>query len=111
MKNEQQYLTNLLKQMQDPIKEDQHRLQLQKQLIKAGLIGIIAVLCLVVAAQANWLIAASSVVVGVILMLAGSVKNTLNNQQILRQHIDIKSVEQRLLDIEQVTQNTTKVDK
>jgi len=110
MKNEKQYLINLLKQMQHPVQEDQQRLQLQKQLLKAGILGIVAVLCFIWTEQSTWIVAIGAVAVGVVLMLAGSVKNTLNNHQILRQHIDIKTIEQRLLIIEQTTQKTTTVD-
>lgn len=103
MKNEKQYLSNLLKQMQHPVQEDQQQLQFQKQLLKGGLLGIIAVICLIWAGQASWVIAPISIVVGILLMLAGSIKNTLNNNQILRQHLDIKTIEQRLLEIQQET--------
>lgn len=100
MKNEKQYLVNLLKQLQQPMQEDLQRLQLQKQTLKAGLLGVFAVLYLIWSQQSSWIIAIISIIVGVVLMLSGSIKNTLNNIQILRQHIDIKTIEQRLSNIE-----------
>ncbi|TEW53963.1 hypothetical protein E2R68_10795 [Psychromonas sp. RZ22] len=99
MRNEKQYLNNLLKQMKQPVEEDQQRLQFQKQMLKGGVLGLIAIVCLIWAQQPSWLIAMVSIIVGIILMLAGSIKNTLNNTQILRQHIDIKTIEYRLAEI------------
>lgn len=103
MKSEQQYLSSLLKQLQDPLQEDQQRLRFQKQTLHAGLAAIVVIICLIWAQQSSWIIALVSLLSGVILMLAGSLKNTLNNQQILRQYLDIKTIEERLMVLDKKT--------